>query len=392
MQNHEDIKNYNVDDCNISDLVPGYVLRKRYKIQKLLGKGTSATVFLALDQQLGSLPVALKVFNPDFVSHPTFNKTYISELQASFKINHENVVRLYDLVRSGTVIAFVNEFIDGVSLEVLSQNWAGKLAPAQIKDLLLQSIRGLESIHGHKVIHRDLKPQNILINQNGIVKIADFGVAKGSFNNFFDNQVSFTKSTINQTGLVGTPYYIDIKVLNGAPYSYQSDLYALGIISAELLTGKPLFDISSYYNFLESKAKNNYSSLDQSECPFELIEIVKKLIGVNDNHFENAREAKLSLEKLPLRNQGLQIAPKIETPVIKTSLMKRFKSVAYKSSIEQSKSFIATILDIPKILILWPINLIKLVFGSGIIYIIGAFVAYYFLKNTKFVEYIRSFF
>jgi serine/threonine-protein kinase len=280
-------------------LEPGTVIKERYCIERCVGSGASSTVYRAIDSQLASLPVAIKVFSRSFMNLPHFQQMYSRELQTSFAVDHENVVRLYDMIRTQSLVALVTEFVDGITLDEFMRKHAGPFSQAQARKVVTSILRGLDAIHSAGLIHRDVKPENVLLSESGAIKINDFGVAKAG-------QAGKTKGG-KRPQVSGTPYYTAPEYLAHGDYDSRSDLHSVGIIAFELLAGKHMFDTSSPAGFLVSKVEAPIPPVLKivPDCNPALAHVVDRLLQKDPvKRFQTAQEALMELEKLPLSEAG----------------------------------------------------------------------------------------
>lgn len=280
-------------------LAPGTLLKERYYVESCVGHGASSTVYRAVDTHLASLPVAIKVFHQSFMRLPHFASMYSRELQSSYAVDHENVVRLYDMINSDGLIALVTEFIDGITLDEYVSQSGGRISEARTREVILAILRGLSAIHSRGLVHRDVKPQNVLISHDGAVKINDFGVAKSEGSDG-DTQTQKTgRKAMAQ--LSGTPYYTAPEYMASGHYDARSDLHSAGIIAFELLTGRALFDTTSPAGFLISKVERPIPPIQSvlPGCHQALAAIIDRLLAKDPtNRPESAHEAINALEQI----------------------------------------------------------------------------------------------
>lgn len=209
---------------------PGYVFAGRYEIQKKIGKGGMGTVFKALDKIL-DIPVALKTMNPEISSDEKTLARLKREVILARKVAHPNVCRLYDIGESDGIHYVSMEFVDGLTLSdmLLVQ---GKLPPAEGLRILRQVLLALQEAHRAGVIHRDLKPQNIMVDVNQRAFIMDFGIS-----------YSADVDRLTTTGMmIGTPRYMAPEQFGESPLDLRADIYSMGIIFYEAFTGRLPFD------------------------------------------------------------------------------------------------------------------------------------------------------
>ena len=208
-------------------LRPGTVLGRRYEILQLLGQGGMGAVYRARDREVNRT-VALKVIRPELAGDPAILGRFKQELVLSHQVTHKNVVRIYDLGDADGIKFITMEYVEGEDLRSLIVQQ--KIFPPQeAVEIMRQVCRALEAAHAVGVIHRDLKPQNIMRDQQGRVVVMDFGLAR-----LLDSHDGMT-----QTGaVVGTLDYMSPEQGLGKPLDERSDLFAVGLIFYELLTGK----------------------------------------------------------------------------------------------------------------------------------------------------------
>jgi serine/threonine-protein kinase len=208
------------------------VFNGRFELRRRLGKGGMAEVFLARDLQLDR-PVAVKVLFPEFATDPNFVARFRREAQAAANLNHPNIVGVYDWGQEHGTYFIVQEYVDGTSLADLIRT-NGALTVEQSVDVAIDVAAALGHAHSAGMLHRDIKPGNILITPTGSVKVADWGIGRA-----MDAAV---EENLTQTGAVmGTATYFSPEQAQGLPLDARSDLYALGVVLYEMLTGRPPF-------------------------------------------------------------------------------------------------------------------------------------------------------
>ncbi len=211
---------------SLAALKPGAVLAGRYEIIQMLGEGGMGAVYKARDTELDRL-VAVKVIRPELAGRPEILQRFKQELILARQVTHKNVIRIFDLGQSDGMKYITMEYVEGQDLKhILRQK--RQLPPEEAVNIVEQVARALEAAHAEGVVHRDLKPQNIMIDERGRILVMDFGIAR-----------SMEMTGMTQTGaLVGTPEYMSPEQAKGEKVDTRSDLFPLGIIFYELLTGK----------------------------------------------------------------------------------------------------------------------------------------------------------
>jgi len=204
----------------------GRIIGGRYKIIRLIGGGGMANVYLAYDSILDR-EVALKLLRLEFASDEEFIRRFYREAQAATSLAHPNIVSIYDIGEENEFYFIVMEYVDGQTLkEYILENKNPNID--EVIDIMKQLTSAISHAHQNQIIHRDIKPQNILIDRNNIVKITDFGIA-----------MAMTATSITQTNSVlGSVHYLSPEQARGGMANRKSDIYSLGIVMFELLTGR----------------------------------------------------------------------------------------------------------------------------------------------------------
>jgi serine/threonine-protein kinase len=211
----------------------GKVFSNRYEIQRQLAQGGMAEVYLAHDQLLNR-PVALKALFPEYAREPSFVERFRREAQAAANLNHPNIVAIYDWGQEDGTYFIVMEYVEGRSLRDLIRSEA-PLDPNQAAEISAEIASALGFAHRNGVVHRDVKPGNVLLTRSGTVKVTDFGIARAG-----------TSDGLTQTGSVmGTATYFSPEQAQGLPVDGRSDVYALGVVLYEMLTGVAPFTADS---------------------------------------------------------------------------------------------------------------------------------------------------
>jgi len=259
----------------------GEVLGGRYEILQLLGEGGMGAVYKARDRELDR-PVALKLIRPELASSPAMLARFKQELLLSRQVTHKNVVRIFDLGDAQGVKFITMEFIEGRDLRALIQE-KQKFSPEAAVEIMQQVCQALEAAHGVGVIHRDLKPQNIMQDESGRIVVMDFGLAR-----------TMDGDGMTQSGaLVGTMEYMSPEQALAKDLDQRSDIFTAGLILYELLTGKMPFKAESALASLIKRTQERavpVSDHDDS-IPGALTGIVSKCLERDPNlRYQNAGE------------------------------------------------------------------------------------------------------
>ena len=206
-------------------------LADRYRLEEPIASGGAAIVWLAFDEHL-SRPVAVKLLHPHHANDPTVVERFERESRAAAQLNHPNAVRIYDTGREDELVYLVMEHVDGPSLREVMRS-RDQLEPITVAAIGEQVASALGEAHAHGLVHRDVKPANILIASDGTVKVTDFGIAKA---------LSGADATLTTPGtVVGTAAYVAPEQLEDTDVDARADIYALGVVLYECLIGRPAF-------------------------------------------------------------------------------------------------------------------------------------------------------
>ena len=272
-------------------LEPGDSFTDRYRIIKQVGKGAFGVVVLVEDTVVKDQFI-LKFLSPHVATDQNAIHRFTHELRYARKVTHENVIRIYDFIAHGKNYAISMEFFPSHSLTYNIARYK-KLDINRGINILRQICDGMSAAQAVKVVHRDLKPGNILINKNGRVKIVDFGLAAAA---------SKAGSRLTKTGiLVGTPTYMSPEQVRGKNIDSRTDIYAMGVIMYEMFTGTPPYtgeeSVSIMFQHVEGIMRPPRELND--EIPELLQNIIIKAMSVNpDNRHQSFDELKLQLESL----------------------------------------------------------------------------------------------
>jgi serine/threonine protein kinase/Tfp pilus assembly protein PilF len=249
-------------------LQPGVLFGERYEILGVLGQGGMGAVYKARDRELDRL-IALKVIRPELATDPAILQRFKQELILSRNITHKNVVRIYDLGEAEGIRFISMEYVDGEDLRTILRR-EGKLSPKDAIAVVEQVCRALDSAHSEGVIHRDLKPQNIMRDKHGRIVVMDFGLAR-----------SLGDSGLTQTGaIVGTMEYMSPEQALGSTLDQRSDIFSVGLIFYELLTGKAPYEADTAIASLMKRTREQARSASDVDAsvPRSLSAIVSRCL------------------------------------------------------------------------------------------------------------------
>ena len=273
---------------------------QQYADWTTLGSGGMAKVYKARQENL-ERDVAIKELRPEFARDPGIVQRFEREARYSAKLKHESIVHIYDYVKEGASHYIVMEFVDGTDLgRILKQ--VGPLPPAMAAIFAVRIALGLEHAHKHGVIHRDVKPGNVLVSRNGEVKLSDFGIAKDPLN---------PSDNMTRTGqAVGTPSYMSPEQIVGDPIDFRTDQFAFGILLYELLTGEKPFKADTASSLLEKIRTQGYVDVRsaKSGIPRVLAKVVRRCLKKEPKkRFASTDEMRRLLEGWALRQ--IRISP-----------------------------------------------------------------------------------
>ena len=275
----------------------GQIIKERYEITQLLGEGGMSYVYKAIDKQL-QRTVAIKTLKPNYVEQEKFVERFKREAQTAANLNHPNIVQIFDW-GIGDEPFFVMEYIEGNTLTSIIAN----KKTISMNDILFigaQVSSGLQAAHSKGLVHRDIKPGNIMITPQGKVKVTDFGIVS------LQNE----ESDITKTGsILGTASYISPEQAQGKPVSKESDLYSLGTVLYELITGRPPFDgdtpIATATKHITDKPEK--LSTYRADIPKGIENAVLKLLHkYPKDRFKNAEDLRAVLLQQKTQLQAIQ--------------------------------------------------------------------------------------
>jgi eukaryotic-like serine/threonine-protein kinase len=265
-----------------STLQPGSLLGNRYEILSILGQGGMGAVYKARDVELDRT-VALKVIRPELAGQPEILTRFKQELILARKVTHRNVIRIFDLGEAEGIKFITMEFIEGQDLKsLLTQE--KKLPPDRAVEIIQQVCLALEAAHSEGVVHRDLKPQNIMLDRQGRVSVMDFGIARS---------LEFGGAMTQTGALIGTPEYMSPEQVRGEHADARSDLFTVGIILQEILTGTLPYQAETAMASMYKRTKERAVSIHRldPQVPQYLGDIVARCLEIEPkDRFQSAHE------------------------------------------------------------------------------------------------------
>ena len=324
-------------------IMRGQKISDRYQIIKAIGEGGMANVYLAYDTILDR-DVAVKVLRGDLANDEKFVRRFQREALSASSLTHPNIVEVYDVGEDHGQYYIVMEYVEGKNLKDLIKK-RGKLTLSEVIDIMLQITDGMSVAHDSYIIHRDIKPQNIMILENGLVKIMDFGIA-----------MAMNSTQLTQTNsIMGSVHYLPPEQANGKGSTLQSDIYSMGILMYELLTGKLPYKGDNAVEIALKHLKEPLPSIKEElpNIPQSVENIVIKATAKNPkNRYADAREMhndlltcldesreneeKIKLPYKEITEEAKNKKPKKET-VVKEPEKKEKKSKEIKKEEEPKK-------------------------------------------------------
>ncbi|MBQ9013927.1 MAG: Stk1 family PASTA domain-containing Ser/Thr kinase [Bacilli bacterium] len=264
-------------------IAKGDLVNDRYEILKLIGEGGMANVYLARDTILDR-KVAVKILRGDLADDEKFVRRFQREAISASSLSHTNIVEIYDVGEDDGNFYIVMEYIEGKTLKQLIKK-RGVLSLPETIDIMMQLLDAIASAHDSYIIHRDIKPQNIMIKDNGLVKITDFGIA-----------MALNSGALTQTNSVmGSVHYLPPEQASGKGSTIRSDIYSLGILMFEMLTGKVPFKGDTAVEIALKHMKESLPSVREINpvVPQSVENIILKAAAKNPkNRYKDVREMK----------------------------------------------------------------------------------------------------
>lgn len=349
------------------------ILDNRYEIIQQIGVGGMAKVYKAKDRLLDRF-VAIKVLKEQYAEDDEFLKKFNNEAQSAAKLNHINIVNVYDigqdLFEGKKIYYIVMEYVEGETLKDLIDS-EGQLSNHDIIDYSVQIAQALKSAHNSGIIHRDIKPQNILIDKYGLAKVTDFGIARVSSN----ATITYTSS------ILGTVHYISPEQAKGKIVDEKSDLYSLGAVMYEMATGKVPFDADNSVGIavmhIQDKAKPAKDLNPNLSDHLNYI-IMKLLEKEPANRFLNASELIDSLENPQANDYDKSMEETAKIPIVVPNKEQKKKKAEKKAKKKDEEAVYVSPTDEEtpstkkdKPIKLWPIALLALILVGAVYYFLS---------------------
>lgn len=268
-------------------IIRGQKINDRYEIIRNIGEGGMANVYLAIDTILNR-KVAVKILRGDLATDEKFVRKFQREASAASNLDHPNIVGIYDVGEDDGNYYIVMEYVEGQTLKSLIKR-RGALTLLEVIDIMTQLTSGIEHAHEKGIIHRDIKPQNVLILDDGLVKIADFGIAQA----LNSNELTQTNS------VMGSVHYLPPEQANGIGSTYKSDIYSLGILMFELLIGKVPFKGENAVEIAIKQMKDPIPSVCEikEDIPQSVENIILKATAKNPkNRYDTVEDMKYDIK------------------------------------------------------------------------------------------------
>ncbi len=350
----------------------GKKLEGRYEIRELVGVGGMANVYKGYDV-VEDRTVAIKILRDEFLDNEEFLHRFRNEFRAISLLNHPNIVQVYDVSFTNRIQCIVMEYIDGISLkEYIEQEKVIRWKEAV--HFTIQILRGLQHAHDRGIVHRDIKPQNIMLLEDGTIKITDFGIAR------------FSRSSTNTitTKAIGSVHYISPEQASGGNTDARADLYSIGVLLFEMLTGKLPFEADSPVSvaILQIQSAPMLPTSINPSIPKGLEEIIMKAMQKDvSKRYQSAAEMLRDIDSFKKDPSIVFEYRYLETESVEERIQKEFnkqgaEEVKRKKSVQNDEEE-----DERK-----PLPLVPVMFGISMAFLIACsvFVVMLFVKNKPF--------
>ena len=282
-----------------------FVLANRYRLTSRIGEGSFSETYLATDTSL-ERQVAVKILREHYARDQRFVTRFEREARAAAAVSHPNVVDIFDYGRDGDTLFITMEWVDGSDLKHLIRDRA-PLSIDESKRLIREILRGLGAIHRAGIIHRDVKPQNVLISSDGQAKLSDFGIARGSVD-----------SGLTDTGMaLGTAAYMAPEQASGGNVTSSADLYSAGVILFEMLTGELPFPgdnpVQVMYRHVNEMPPRPREINEAIPAPLEMV-VMRSMAKDPEDRFQSAEAMEAALDRAPSTDESTRIMAAVVPP------------------------------------------------------------------------------
>ncbi|GDY13557.1 hypothetical protein LBMAG53_24350 [Planctomycetota bacterium] len=275
-------------DVEIKDLL------SKYEIHEKIGEGGMGIVYKATQRSMART-VALKILAPKYASRPKFVEQFIKEARAAGALNHPNIIQVHDVGSENGIHYFSMEFVEGATcMQLLKQ--AGALPVGDALEVVRQTAKALEYAHSQRLIHQDIKPDNIMVGENNQVKLADLGISKT-----FDEAEADAGANSGQRKVMGTPHYMAPEAALGKKVDHRVDIYALGATLYHLLTGKTPYHGTSATDVLKAHVMEPLPPIHDlnAEVPDDVVALVERMMAKKpDDRYQTAAEIAEEIRRL----------------------------------------------------------------------------------------------
>lgn len=262
---------------------PSDLIINRYKIVEKIGAGSIGTVYACLDTLQEDKMVAVKVLYTELAADATIVARCSNEYFATYSLRHPNVVKAYDFIQQDEKVIVSMEFVEGTNLAQRLDDFSNQLTVEEIRSILCQILSGLQAMHDGDIIHRNLKPENILLTSDGVPKIGDSGIARTETGG----------QLTHQGGVLGAVHYIAPEYMLESRIDWRGDIYALGVLAYEMLTGQPPFHGKTIYEVMQQCLKGELQPpcTLRADCPQEMSDIIAKALTRDpEKRYQSAAE------------------------------------------------------------------------------------------------------
>ena len=299
----------------------GRVLDDRYELVEFVGEGGMAVVYRAVDKRTGH-SVAVKILKPEYIHDAEFLARFEREAATASRMSHHNIVNLLDVGQEGEMRYLVMDYVNGQTLkDVIRQK--GALPPNVSAQIAIRILSALQHAHNNGIIHRDIKPQNVLVNADGLIKVSDFGIAR----------VVGGDTLSTEDSVMGSVHYFSPEQAENKPVTFSSDLYSVGVCLYEMMTGQPPFDGETPVQVAMQHIHNKPRPMREINpaVPPAMERVVEKAMEKQPaKRYQNARDMALDLQRALLEPEGdwvQQLPDKPKTPPVKPNTTNRQKPV-----------------------------------------------------------------